>query len=158
MSREMSMRRVTAINNGTVIDHIPAGCAITVLKMLGVDGGRATPVTLAMNVPSAKMGLKDIVKIEDREISQSDLDKLALVAPEASVSIIRAYSVAEKLQVNLGEAVVNVAACTFTNCASHGPREPLPHRLIVHGREPLQLRCHYCGREQDMDAIVDNLL
>ena len=101
---------------------------------------------------------KDIVKIEDREISQSDLDKLALVAPEASVAIIRAYSVAEKLQVNLGEEVINVAACSYSNCASHGPREPLPHRLIVHGREPLQLRCHYCGREQEMDAIVDNLL
>ena len=67
MSREMSMRRVTAINNGTVIDHIPAGCAITVLKMLGVDGGRATPVTLAMNVPSAKMGLKDITWFHEIE-------------------------------------------------------------------------------------------
>ena len=158
MSNEMSMRRVTAINNGTVIDHIPAGCAITVLKMLGIDGGRDTPVTLAMNVPSAKMGHKDIVKIEDREVSQSDLDKLALVAPEASVAIIRAYSVAEKLQVNIGQEVTNVAACTYTNCASHGPREPLPHRLIVHGLDPLQLRCHYCGREQEMGAIVDNLL
>ena len=65
MSNEMSMRLVTAINNGTEIYHIPAGCAITVLKMLGMDGGRSPPVTLAMNVPSEKMGHKDIVKIED---------------------------------------------------------------------------------------------
>lgn len=155
---ESNMRRVTAINNGTVIDHIPAGCAITVLKMLGIDGNRATPVTLAMNVPSEKMGAKDVVKIEDREINQVELNRLALVAPEASVAIIRAYTVAEKLRINLGDEVTNVARCSFTNCASHGPREPLPHRLMVHSREPLELRCHYCGRPQDLNSVVDNLL
>jgi len=155
---ETAMRRVTAINNGTVLDHIPAGKALLVLKMLGLDGKMATPVSLVMNVPSGKMGEKDIVKVEDRELSQSELDRLSLIAPHASVAIIRSYNVAEKRVVNLGEEVVNVISCCFNNCASLGAREPLDHRLKVATHEPLSLRCHYCGRTQDMGALVENLL
>ncbi len=84
------MRRVTAINNGTVIDHIPAGAALGVLRMLGIGGERASPISLVMNVPSSKHGRKDIIKVEDRELTQPELDRLALIAPHASVAIIRA--------------------------------------------------------------------
>ena len=152
------MRRVTAIKNGTVIDHIPAGKALSVLKMLGIGGDMSNPVSLVMNVPSQKMGGKDIIKVEDRELTQNELDRLALVAPAASVAIIRAYLVAEKLEINLTDEGVNVARCTFSNCITVNPREPLPHRLIVVNREPLQLRCRYCGKPQDTEALVDNLV
>jgi len=158
MSQEGSMRRVTAIKNGTVIDHVPAGKALSVLKMLGVDGNMSNPVSLVMNVPSQKMGGKDIIKVEDRELTQHELDRLALVAPDASVAIIRAYTVAEKMEINLTEEVVNVARCTFSNCITTNPMEPLPHRLIVTKREPLELRCRYCGKFQEIDKLVDNLL
>ena len=157
-SQEQSMRRVTAIRNGTVIDHIPAGKALSVLKMLGIDGSMSNPVSLVMNVPSKKMGGKDIIKVEDRELNQYELDRLALVAPDASVAIIRAYTVAEKMEINLTEEVVNVARCTFLNCITTNPREPLPHRLIVVKREPLELRCHYCDKTQDINGLIDNLL
>jgi len=156
--QEQSMRRVTAIRNGTVIDHVPAGKALSVLKMLGIDGSMANPVSLVMNVPSQKMGGKDIIKVEDRELNQNELDRLALVAPDASVAIIRAYTVAEKMEINLTDEVVNVAKCTFSNCITINPREPLPHRLIVCNREPLEIRCHYCGKPQDVIGLIDNLL
>ena len=158
MSQEANRRRVTAIKNGTVIDHIPAGKSLSVLKMLGIGGDMSNPVSLVMNVPSQKMGGKDIIKVEDRELTQKELDRLALVAPDASVAIIRAYLVAEKLEINLTDEVVNVARCTFSNCITVNPREPLPHRLIVVNREPLQLRCRYCGKTQDTEALVDNLV
>ena len=158
MSQEANMRRVTAIKNGTVIDHIPAGKALSVLKMLGIGGDMSNPVSLVMNVPSQKMGGKDIIKVEDRELTQNELDRLALEAPDATVAIIRAYLVAEKLEINLTDEVVNVARCTFSNCITVNPREPLPHRLIVVNREPLQLRCRYCGKTQDTEALVDNLV
>ena len=158
MSQEANMRRVTAIKNGTVIDHIPAGKALSVLKMLGIEGDMSNPVSLVMNVPSKKMGGKDIIKVEDRELTQTELDRLALVAPDVSVAIIRAYSVAEKLDINLTDEVVNVARCTFSNCITMNPREPLPHRLIVTSRMPLRLRCRYCGKEQDTEELVDNLI
>ena len=158
MSQEANMRRVTAIRNGTVIDHVPAGKALSVLKMLGIGGNMSNPVSLVMNVPSKKMGGKDIIKVEDRELTQNELDRLALVAPDASVAIIRAYKVAEKLEINLTDEVVNVARCTFSNCITINSREPLPHRLVVTNRSPLELRCRYCGKTQDIEALVDNLL
>ena len=158
MSSEHSMRRVTAIRNGTVIDHVPSGQALRVLEMLGIGGNTSVPVSLVMNVQSKKMGSKDIIKVEDREHSQAELDRLALVAPDAHVAIIRAYSVAEKLTINLGDEVVNVVRCTFSNCITTNLREPLPHRLRVVERDPLQLRCHYCGRPQDLDEHANNVL
>ena len=74
------MRRVTAIRNGTVVDHIPSGNAMQVIRILRIDTDRATPVSLVMNVPSDKLGRKDVLKIEDRELDQEDLDRLALIA------------------------------------------------------------------------------
>ncbi|MDA0648398.1 MAG: aspartate carbamoyltransferase regulatory subunit [archaeon] len=158
MANEHSMRRVTAIRNGTVIDHIPSGQALRVLEMLGISGKSSVPVSLVMNVPSKKMGAKDIIKVEDRELTQTELDRLALVAPDAHVAIIRAYSVAEKLTINLGTEVFNVVRCTFSNCITTNLREPLPHRLKVISRDPLHIRCHYCGRPQDLDELIKNVL
>ena len=141
-----------------MIDHIPSGKALSVLKMLGIDGGMSNPISMVMNVPSQKMGGKDIIKVEDRELTQHELDRLALVAPDASVAIIRSYAVAEKMEINLTDEVVNVARCTFSNCITTNPMEPLPHRLILTKREPLELRCRYCGKNQEIDKLVDNLL
>ncbi len=152
------MRRVTAICNGSVIDHIPAGCALKVLRMLRISGRRPNPVSLVMNVPSSKYGAKDIIKVEDRELTQDELDRLSIIAPNASVAIIRNYSVAEKRAVIAQQELVNVTRCTFSNCITHSDREPLPHRMTVISTEPLQLRCHYCMRPQDMESIIDNLL
>ena len=152
------MRRVTAINNGTVIDHVPAGAALAVLRMLGISGDRASPISLVMNVPSSKHGRKDIIKVEDRELTQDELDRLALIAPRASVAIIRSYTVAEKREVSLCEELVNIARCTFSNCITTNPREPQDHRLKVVAPDPLELRCRYCGRPQDMAELVENLI
>ena len=107
---------------------------------------------------SKKMGTKDIIKVEDRELNQDELNRLALVAPDARVAIIRAYSVAEKMTIELGDEVTNVVRCTFSNCITTNPREPLAHRLKVMSREPLELRCHYCGRPQDLEELIHNLL
>lgn len=158
MAQEHNMRRVTAIRNGTVIDHIPSGHAMRVLEMLAVDKSTSVPVSMVMNVPSKKMGTKDIIKVEDRELNQDELNRLALVAPDARVAIIRAYSVAEKMTIELGDEVINVVRCTFSNCITTNPREPLAHRLKVMSREPLELRCHYCGRPQDLEELIHNLL
>jgi aspartate carbamoyltransferase regulatory subunit len=129
-----------------------------VLEMLAVDKSTSVPVSMVMNVPSKKMGTKDIIKVEDRELNQDELNRLALVAPDARVAIIRAYSVAEKMTIELGEEVTNVVRCTFSNCITTNPREPLAHRLKVMSREPLELRCHYCGRPQDLEELIHNLL
>ena len=152
------MRRVTAIRNGTVVDHIPAGRALQVIQMLRIDMTRATPVSLVMNVPSDKLGRKDVLKVEDRELSQEELDRLALIAPTASIAIIRNHAVAEKLKVELADDLINIASCSFSNCITKNAREPLPQRLRVISQDPLEVRCYYCGRGQDLEELVENII
>lgn len=152
------MRRVTAIRNGTVVDHIPAGHALQVIQMLRIDRTRTTPVSLVMNVPSDKLGRKDVLKVEDRELSQEELDRLALIAPTASIAIIRNHAVAEKLRVELADDLVNIASCSFSNCITKNAREPLPQRLRVISRDPLEVRCYYCGRDQDLEELIENII
>ena len=86
--KDAEMRRVTAICNGTVIDHIPGGQSLQVLRMLKLDSGRSNPISLVMNVPSDKLGRKDVLKIEDRELVQEELDRLAIIASEASIACL----------------------------------------------------------------------
>ena len=152
------MRRVTAIRNGTVIDHIPAGHALQVIRMLRIDTSRSTPVSLVMNVPSDKLGRKDVLKIEDRELNQEELDRLALIAPAASIAIIRNHAVAEKLKVELAEDLINIASCSFSNCITENTHEPLPQRLRVISQDPLEVRCYYCGRGQNLEDLIENIL
>tara|TARA_B100000959_G_C14626445_1_gene478403 strand:- start:201 stop:659 length:459 start_codon:yes stop_codon:yes gene_type:complete len=152
------MRRVTAIRNGTVVDHIPAGHALQVIQMLRINMTRTTPVSLVMNVPSDKLGRKDVLKVEDRELSQEELDRLALIAPTASIAIIRNHAVAEKLKVELADDLINIASCSFSNCITKNAREPLPQRLRVISRDPLEVRCYYCGRDQNLEELIENII
>ena len=152
------MRRVTAIRNGTVIDHIPSGNAMQVIRILRINTDRATPVSLVMNVPSDKLGRKDVLKIEDRELDQEDLDRLALIAPEASIAIIRNHAVAEKMNVELADDILNITKCSFSNCITKNDREPLPQRMKVVSRDPLEVRCYYCGRGQEIDELIENII
>ena len=152
------MRRVTAIRNGTVVDHIPAGHALQVIQMLRINMTRTTPVSLVMNVPSDKLGRKDVLKVEDRELNQEELDRLALIAPTASIAIIRNHAVAEKLKVELADDLINIASCSFSNCITKNVREPLPQRLRVISRDPLEVRCYYCGRDQDLGELIENII
>src|SRR5439155_20201302 len=106
--RRMKELRVTPINNGTVIDHIPAGRALKVLKILGIGDSVTSTVTVAMHVPSRAMGWKDIVKVEDRELESREIEKIALIAPAATVNVIRNYNVAEKRRVTLPDRAVGI--------------------------------------------------
>ena len=138
--------RVTPIKNGTVIDHIPAGMALKVLKILGSGDGVASTVTVAMHVPSQAMGWKDIVKVEDRELGTREIDKIALIAPSASVNVIRNYNVAEKRRVALPDRAVGILRCGNPNCISNA-REPVESEFVVRSKAPLRIYCKYCDRE-----------
>ena len=101
MSMKVSDRelKVKPIVNGTVIDHIEAGQALNVLKILGISGHTKNVVSLLMNVPSGAMGAKDVVKVEDLELGPDEVDTIALIAPRATINIIRNYEVMKKFRV-----------------------------------------------------------
>jgi aspartate carbamoyltransferase regulatory subunit len=133
--------RVSKIRNGTVIDHVTAGQALNVLAILGIDGSGGESVSVGMNVPSGRLGRKDIVKVEERELSQSEVDVLSLIAPEATINIVREYEVIEKNRVERPERVVGVLSCPNHNCITNGD-EPVSSEFAVVADG---LRCEYCG-------------
>ncbi|MHC1611010.1 MAG: aspartate carbamoyltransferase regulatory subunit [Candidatus Methanospirareceae archaeon] len=138
--------KVVPIKNGTVIDHITAGQALNVLKILGIDGRVDTVVSVVMNVQSKQMGRKDIVKVEDRELKPEEVDKIALIAPHATINIIRDSEVIAKHKVYLPESIEGIIRCANPNCISNAEREPVVSRFITVSENPLRFRCFYCER------------
>ena len=136
--------RVSKIKDGTVIDHITAGHALNVLKILGITDHVNGIVTVGINVPSKTLGLKDMVKIEGRELESEEVDKIALLAPHASINIIRNYEVVEKQRVSLPHIIREAVKCANPACISNS-KEPVKSTFYVDNKEPLRLRCHYCG-------------
>jgi aspartate carbamoyltransferase regulatory subunit len=132
--------RVSKIRDGTVIDHIRAGQALNVLAILGIRGSSGETVSVGMNVPSDRMASKDIVKVEGRELSQDEVDVLSLIAPEATINIIREYEVVEKQQLESPERVVGVLSCPNRNCITNAD-EPVETAFDVLDDG---VRCEYC--------------
>ena len=133
--------RVSKIRNGTVIDHVAGGQALNVLAILGIDGSEGFGVSIGMNVPSDRLGRKDVVKVEERELSQSEVDVLSLIAPEATINIIRDYEVVEKNRVERPDSVTGVLSCPNHNCITN-EGEPVRPRFDVVSEG---VRCGYCS-------------
>jgi aspartate carbamoyltransferase regulatory subunit len=152
---EMELK-VRPIRNGTVIDHIAGGQALNVLKILGISGTTEASVSVVMNVESKKEGKKDIVKVEDRELKEEEVNRIALIAPHATINIIRDYKVVEKRHVDLPDEIVGVVRCQNPSCISN-TKEPIESRMRVVAKNPVLLRCLYC--EQPLtEKIADYLL
>jgi len=144
----MKELKVQPIKDGTVIDHIPPGNALKVLKILGLtDELPESVISIAINVVG-KRGKKDIVKIENRELKAEEVDKIALIAPNATINIIRNYEVVEKRRVEVPDEVIGIVKCSNPNCITN-IREPIKTRFIVKKKQPLKMVCYYCEREPE---------
>jgi aspartate carbamoyltransferase regulatory subunit len=144
---------VSKIKDGTVIDHITAGHALDVVKILGITGGSTGIVLIAMHVPSKQLGTKDIMKVEGRELEPEEVDKIALLAPHASINIIRDYKVVDKKLVKLPNIIRGTVKCGNPACISNS-NEPVQPRFYVESQEPLIIRCHYCSYIMEKPDIL----
>ncbi|MFO7834303.1 MAG: aspartate carbamoyltransferase regulatory subunit [Halohasta sp.] len=144
--------RVSKIRNGTVIDHVTGGQALNVLSILGINGSEGLGVSVVMNVPSDRLGRKDVVKVEDRELSQSEVDVISLIAPEASINIIRDFEVVQKNRVDRPESVVGLLSCPNRNCITN-ETEPVETDFTVVDEG---VRCTYCGTII-RDSLADHI-
>ena len=145
--------RVSKIRNGTVVDHIAAGQALNVLAILGIDADSGETVSVGMRVPSDRLGSKDIVKVEGRELSQDEVDVLSLIAPAATINIVREFDVVEKHRVERPDVVTGVLSCPNHNCITTED-EPVESRFDVLDDA---IRCQYCDtivREHFADHIA----
>ena len=150
----MKELKIQPIKNGTVIDHITAGNAVKVLHILGIPATSSSIVSVAINVKS-RMGKKDIVKVENRELDPHEVDKIALISPKATINIIRNYEVAEKHKVNLPDEIVGIVKCSNPTCVSNS-NEPITSRFKVISKDPTRIKCYYCEREPD--DIADRII
>jgi len=148
--------RVSKIRDGTVIDHIRGGYALDVVKILGISGREKRVMTIAINVPSKRFGAKDIVKIEGKALNSQEVNRIALVAPHASINIIRNYTVVEKLEVKLPKSIEGIVKCANPCCISNAD-EPVGAKFYIKSDEPLLLKCHYCGVTIEQSDVLRQL-
>ncbi|MBQ4414693.1 MAG: aspartate carbamoyltransferase regulatory subunit [Methanomicrobium sp.] len=141
---------INPIKDGTVIDHIAAGEALTVLKILGITGSCNEELSVATNVSTKNPAVKkDIVKISNRELSKSELNKIALIAPNATINIIRNSKVVDKAGVEIPKVVTGFVRCPNPGCITNSD-EPIETKFkVVNGT----LHCLYCDNILKSDII-----
>ena len=142
--------KVSAIKNGTVIDHIPSPSLFKVISILGLDN-TSHQVTFGTNLESRQLGTKAIIKVTDIFFKDDEINKIALVAPDAKLNIIKDYQVVEKKVVNVPDYVVGLAKCMNPQCITNN-EEMLP-RFEVSQKKPVALKCEYCEKITDSQHL-----
>ena len=146
MVNDKSELKIKAIENGTVIDHITANKTLHILKILGLPDNETKNITVAMNVSSKEIGRKDILKIENRELDHEELNQVALIAPEATINIIRDFKPIKKNKIVLPKKITSIIKCTNPKCITNYENEPItPIFNVVTDNLPV-VRCHYCEK------------
>lgn len=135
--------RVYAIKHGTVIDHIPEGKGVEIIDLLKLRSWKKI-VTLGMGFPSKRLGAKDVVKIEDRELNSEEANKIAIIAPSATINIIRNFKLARKSQVEIPEVIEGIVKCANPACITN--HDHVRTKFYLETAKPLFLHCHYCER------------
>ncbi len=143
--------QVAAIENGTVIDHIPPTQLFKVASLLGLDQLNHT-ITIANNLPSSKCGRKGMIKISDKFFDDDEISRIALVAPNVILNIIRNYEVVEKKRVDLPNLLIGLVKCNNPKCITNN--EPMLTRFEVIDKIHGTIKCHYCERKINKDDII----
>ena len=142
--------QVAALENGTVIDHIPSSKIFEVINLLHLEKV-STSVTIGINLKSKKMGHKSILKIADRFFTDEELNQLSVVTPNVSLAIIRDFEVVEKKQVRMPDELIGIIKCDNHKCITNN--EPMKTHFHVLDKEKGILQCRYCNREVTLNNV-----
>jgi aspartate carbamoyltransferase regulatory subunit len=143
--------QIAALQNGTVIDHIPSDQLFKVVSLLGIEKLN-TPVTIGYNLDSKKMGSKGILKIAGKFFEQDEINRISLIAPAVKLNIIKDYEVVEKKLVQLPDELTGIVKCNNPKCISNN--EPMKTRFTVIDKEKVTLKCEYCEMKTKKEDIV----
>ncbi len=143
--------KVSAIKNGTVIDHIPAKNLFKVIDMLRLDN-IDTFITFGTNLESKRLGRKAIIKIADKTFKNDDINKIALIAPDAKLNVIRDYNVVEKTVVQVPDFIDGLIKCVNPKCITNN--EKVNSKFKILSKKDVTLKCHYCETITDQDHMV----
>ena len=150
MEMNKKERLVAAIENGTVIDHIPAEKTFQVVNLFELQK-LSTPVTIGYNFTSSKVGCKGIIKVSDKFFTDNEISRLSVVAPNIILNIIRDYEVVEKKQVITPDELCGIVKCNNPKCVTNN--EPMATIFNVVDKAAGILKCHYCDKEQQIDNV-----
>ncbi len=139
---------VAAIENGSVIDHIPTDKLFTVAQLLDLEKC-SSEVVIANNLKSQVMNRKGLIKISGKFFTEDEINKLAVVCPNIRVVVIRDYKVAEKIEVTLPETLTDIVKCANPVCITNNE----PMRTVFYRKDGQTLKCRYCGKEQKIADI-----
>ena len=143
---------VRRIKDGTVIDHIDLGKGLRVLEALDMDGSEGNVITVALNVPSGKSKKKDMIKVENKYLENDDTNKLAVIAPNSTVNIIKNYKLVEKRRVALPNQIERIFRCSNPDCVTNST-EHIESTMDVVDKSGLVLKCRYCSRILDVNKL-----
>lgn len=150
MNTNKTERQVTAIKNGTVIDHIPAEKTYEVANLLELQK-LENPVTIGYNYPSKKIGKKGIIKVSDKFFTDEEISRLSVVAPNVVLNVIKDYEVVEKKTVETPDELRGIVRCNNPKCITNN--EPMSTVFNVVDKKRGILKCHYCDKEQYIDKV-----
>ena len=142
--------QVAAIENGTVIDHIPAEKTYQVAHLLNLHD-LDVPVTIGYNLPSSKISKKGIIKISDKFFTDEEISRLSVIAPKIVLNIIKDYEVIKKKTVETPNELHGIVRCNNPKCITNN--EPMLTHFTVVDKEKGILKCHYCDKEQQIDKV-----
>lgn len=142
MSEKRKELQVAALCNGTAIDHIPSDQVFKVVTLLNLENIK-NAITIGNNLDSKKTGSKGIIKITDKFFEETEINKIAIIAPNAILNIIKDYSVVEKKKLSLPSSIVGIVRCNNPKCITNN--EPMLSRFDVLDKEKVTLKCHYCS-------------
>jgi len=146
---------VRRIKEGTVIDHIDEGKGLQVLNALRIDGRDGSLITIALNVPSGKFKKKDIIKVENKFLKDDDTNKLAVIAPTATINMIKEYKLVEKRRVALPNEIDRIFRCSNPDCITNST-EHIESVMDVINKDGRVLKCRYCSRVLDVNQLKYN--
>jgi aspartate carbamoyltransferase regulatory subunit len=138
------LMRVQRIERGTVIDHILPGKAFDVLRVLGISNKRT--MSILLNSHSKKGGKKDILKIEDVELTDEEANRVALVSPHATINFIENGKVVCKFNAEAPQVVRGILSCSNPNCISN-QNEPVIAEFSKGPDDGHRYVCKYCERD-----------
>lgn len=144
--------KVSAIQNGTVLDHIPASQLFKVINILNLNNCQ-NQVTFGTNLESKLLGKKAIIKVTDRYFADDEINRIALVAPQAKINIIKDFEVVEKRVISVPDEITGIVKCTNPKCiTNYQPVQTKFTTVIENGH--LKLHCHFCEKMTDSDNIT----
>jgi len=148
--KEPKQMSVSAIENGTVIDHIPARNLFKVIQILRLER-IDSQITFGTNLESKKLGRKAIIKISDKFFEDADINRIDLVAPHAKLNRIRGYEVVEKKVVEVPDIIIGIAKCMNPKCITNF--ENVITRFSVVSKKNVALKCHYCEKITNQENL-----